>query len=120
MREQFHPRKGESAMLSVRVFCALLFCLPLTAQVFPTGHPVKPPSGGGAAMRPLTPAEYQKFATANEGQSFVKIIHKLPPNLSPGYRLGFNFVYGGFNHGWVLDRIRKAISSFSTSRATVT
>ena len=91
-------------MLRVRVFCALLFCLPLTAQVFPTGYPVKPPSGGGAAMRPLTPAEYRKFATANEGFSFVKVIRKLPPNLSPDYRLGYNFVYDSVNHGWILDR----------------
>jgi len=94
--------KGESVMLRVRVFCGLLFCLPLTAQVFPTGHPAKPPSVG--AMRPLTPAEYQKFATANEGSSSVKIIRKLPPSLSPDYRLGFNFIYDSANHGWILDR----------------
>lgn len=91
-------------MLRYVVFNVLLLCLPLTAQVFPTGHPIKPPSGGDAAMRPLTPAEYQKFATANEHYSFVKVIRKLPPNLSPDYRLGFNFVYGSTNHGWVLDR----------------
>ena len=89
-------------MPSVRVFCALLFCLPLTAQVFPTGHPIKPPSGG--AMLPLTPVEYQKFATANEGYSFVKVIRKLPTNLSPDYRLGYNFIYESDNHGWILDR----------------
>ena len=90
-------------MLRSLVFDVLLLCLPLTAQVFPTGHPAKLPSGG-VAMRPLTPAEYQKFATANEGSSFVKVIRRLPLNLSPNYRLGYNFVYESVNHGWILDR----------------
>lgn len=89
-------------MLRSLVFNVLLLCLPLAAQVFPTGNPVKPPSGG--AMLPLTPAEYQKFATANEGYSFVKVIRKLPTNLSPDYRLGYNFIYESDNHGWILDR----------------
>lgn len=90
-------------MLRARVFCALLpCCLPLTAQVFPTADPVMPPSSG--AMRPLTPAEYQKFATASEGHSMIKVIRQLPPNLSPDYRLGYNFVCESANHGWILDR----------------
>jgi len=89
-------------MLRSRVFNALLLCLPLTAQVFPTGDPVMPPSSG--AMRPLTPAEYHKFATAVEAHISIKVIRQLPPKLSPDYRLGYNFVYESANHGWILDR----------------
>ncbi len=89
-------------MLRARAFSALLVCLPLTAQVFPTGEPVIPPSSG--AMRLLTPAEYQKFAAGAEGHSIIKIIRNLPPNLGPDYRLGYNFVYESTNHGWILDR----------------
>ena len=89
-------------MFRVRVFSALLLWLPLNAQVFPTGDPVMSPSSG--AMRPLTHAEYQKFATSAEGQINIKVIRKLPPNLSPDSRLGYNFVYESANHGWILDR----------------
>jgi hypothetical protein len=75
----------------------VLLCLPLTAQVFPTGNPIMPPSGD--VMRPLTPAEYQKFAASVEGSAYIKIIRKLPPNLSPNYRLGYNFICESANHG---------------------
>jgi len=88
-------------ILRARVFNALLLCLPLTAQVFPTGSAVMPPSRG--EMRPLTPAEYQKFATSAEGSNNIRVIRQLPPNLSPAYRLGYNFVYESANHGWILD-----------------
>lgn len=89
-------------MLCMRAFCALLFCLSLTAQVFRTGDPVVPPSSG--AMVPSTPAEYQKFAAWAKGRANIKVICKLPPNLSPNYRLGYNLVYESANHGWILDR----------------
>src|ERR1700733_7789745 len=89
-------------MFRVRVFNALLLWLPLNAQVFPTGDPVMSPSSGD--VHPLTPAEYQKFATAAGGQSNIKVIGKLPPKLSPDYRLGYNFTYESANHGWILDR----------------
>jgi hypothetical protein len=89
-------------MLRAHVFNALLLCVSLTAQVFPTADPIMPPSSG--AMLPLTPAEYQKFAAAAEGLSNIKVIRQLPPNLSPDYRLGYNFVYESANHGWILDR----------------
>lgn len=46
----FRFMKGKSVMHRVRLFCALLFCLPLTAQVFRTSSPVKPPANG--VMRP--------------------------------------------------------------------
>jgi thiol-disulfide isomerase/thioredoxin len=85
------------------VFTAVLICLPLSGQVFSTGDPVMPPSRGDG-MKPLTPAEYQKFATAVGGNSNFKAIRKLPPNLSPDYGLGYNFVYESANHGWILDR----------------
>ena len=86
----------------LRLFNALLLCLPVTAQVFPTGDPVMPPSSD--AMHPLTPAEYQKFVAGAQGQNNIKVIRRLPPNLSPNYRLGYNFVYKSANHGWILDR----------------
>jgi thiol-disulfide isomerase/thioredoxin len=89
-------------MLCARVFCALLFCLPLNAQVFRAGPPVKPPSDG--AIRPLTPIEYKKFADGAQGMANFKGIRRLPLSLSPDYRLGYNFVYDSVNHGWVLDR----------------
>src|SRR5690349_18654373 len=56
------------------------------------------------AMRPLTPAEYQKFVAGAQGHPNIKVICRLPPNLSPNYRLGYNFIYESANHGWVLDR----------------
>lgn len=90
-------------MLRARVLCALLLCLPLTAQVFRTGDPVLSPGGSGE-VRPLTPAQYQKFADRAKGSADIKVIRKLPPNLSPNYRLGYNFAYESANHGWVLDR----------------
>ena len=68
----------------------------------PAGDPVMSPSSD--AMRPLTTAEYQKFAAGARGHSNIKVIRQLPPNLSPNYRLGYNFVYESANHGWVLDR----------------
>src|SRR6185437_5684287 len=50
------------------------------------------------------PAEYQKFAAWAEGRANIKLIRQLPPNLSPDYRFGVNFVYESANHGWILDR----------------
>lgn len=88
-------------MLRSLVFNVLLLSLPLTAQVFPTGDPVKPPSGG--AMRPVTPTEYKKFADGTRGLANIKVIRRLPLNLSPNYRLGYNFIYDSVNHGWILD-----------------
>src|SRR5579871_1061350 len=79
----------------------LSLCLPAAAQVFSTGEPVIQPGGG--EMRPLTPAEYRKFAAASEGHTNIKIIRRLPSNLGPDYRLGYNFVYESANHGWILD-----------------
>lgn len=81
---------------------ALLLCLPLTAQVFRTGAPVIAPTGN--VVRPSTPAGYRKFAAAVKGHSNFKVIRHLPPNLSPDYRLGYNFVYDSANHGWIVDR----------------
>jgi thiol-disulfide isomerase/thioredoxin len=80
---------------------ALAAFLPIWAQTFPTGDPVMPKSSGG--MRPLTPAEYEKFATAAKGHTNIIAISKLPPKLSPDYGLGYNFVYEKANHGWILD-----------------
>ena len=88
-------------MFGARAFFVLLLCLPLPAQVFRTGEPVFTSSD---AMRPLTPAEYQKFATSAEGHSHIKVIRRLPANLSPNYRLGYNFAYEFAFHGWILDR----------------
>ena len=89
-------------MFGTRAFCVLLLCLPLPAQVFLTGDPVMPPGSG--AMRPLTPAEYEKFAAWAEGRANIKVIRQLPPKLSPDYRVGVNFVYDLANHSWILDR----------------
>lgn len=55
-------------------------------------------------IHPLTPADYEKFAASVKGHSNTIAIAKLPPNLSPDYRLGYNLVYGHANHGWILDR----------------
>ena len=44
--------------------------------------------------RPLTPAEYQKFAASETGMSEIKTIRQLPANLSPNYRLGYNDAEG--------------------------
>ena len=52
-------------------------------------------------IHPLTPADYEKFAASVKGHSNTIAIAKLPPNLSPDYRLGYNLVYGHANHGWV-------------------
>jgi thiol-disulfide isomerase/thioredoxin len=100
-------------MFGIRAFCAVLLCLPLSAQVFRTGDPVIAPDSSATrpltpaeykAIRPLAPTEYQKFAAWAKGHSYIKVVRKLPPNLSPNYRLGANFVYDSANHGWVLDR----------------
>ncbi len=88
-------------MLRACTFCGLLFSLPLLAQVFTTGAPVKPPSGN--AMHPLTPGEYKKFADGAQGMASFQAIRRLPTNLSADYRLGYNFVYSSGNHGWILD-----------------
>jgi thiol-disulfide isomerase/thioredoxin len=75
--------------------------LPVWPQTFPTGDPVMKESRG--MSQPLTPAEYKKFAASMKGHSIFVAISKLPPNLSPDYRLGYNFVYDHANHGWILD-----------------
>jgi thiol-disulfide isomerase/thioredoxin len=85
------------------ILFALLICLPLAGQVFPTGDPVMPKSGG-SGVQPMAPADYQKFVTAVAGHDNIKVVRKLPPNLSPDYGLGFNFVFDATNHGWILDR----------------
>lgn len=81
---------------------AFFLCLPLPAQVFPTGDPVKP--AGGGMVHPLTPAEYRKFIAAVEGRGNFRPVRQLPSGLSPDYRLGYNLVYADANHGWILDR----------------
>ncbi len=45
----------------------------------------------------------EKFAAAAKGHSNIVVIAKLPPNLSPDYRLGYNFVYEHANHSWIVD-----------------
>ncbi len=89
-------------MLRARIFCVLLFSLPLAAQVFPTRAPEKP-SSGGEEVQPLTPTEYKKFADGAKGMASFEAIQRLPANLSADYLLGYNFVYGSLNHGWILD-----------------
>jgi thiol-disulfide isomerase/thioredoxin len=81
---------------------AIVACLPAWPQTFPTGDPVIRPANGSTP--PLTPAEYARFATAAKGHSNIVVIAKLPPDLSPDYGLGYNFVYENANHGWILDR----------------
>lgn len=80
---------------------ALAASLPVWPQTFPTGDPVMTESG--RVVHPLTAADYEKFAAAEKGNSNFVVIAKLPPNLSPDYRLGYNFVYEHANHGWILD-----------------
>lgn len=82
---------------------ASLSACPGWTQTFPTGDPGM--SDGSGIVRPMTPAEYEKFTAGFKGQSAVKfkVIAKLPPNLSSDYRLGYNFVYDDANHGWILD-----------------
>jgi thiol-disulfide isomerase/thioredoxin len=80
---------------------ALAISLPAWPQTFPTADPVM--AAGGGMLRPLTPADYEKFAAAVKGHSNAVVILKLPPNLSPDYRLGYNFVYENANHGFILD-----------------
>jgi thiol-disulfide isomerase/thioredoxin len=80
---------------------ALAASLPLWPQTFPTGDPVLPEIRGGSP--PLTRADYEKFAAAAKGHPNVVVIAKLPPNLSPDYRLGYNLVYDLRNHSWILD-----------------
>lgn len=70
-------------------------------QMFLTGAPQI------VELSPLeaaSPAQYAKFAAGAKGNATIVTIAKLPPNLSPNYRLGVNFVYDHKNHGWILDR----------------
>jgi hypothetical protein len=80
---------------------ALAASLPVWPQTFPTGDPVMTERSG--VIHPLTPADYEKFAASVKGNPNFIAIAKLPANLSPDYRPGYNFVYGHANHGWVLD-----------------
>ena len=80
---------------------ALAASLPVWPQTFPTGDPMMTEARG--MILPMTAADYEKFATAAKGNSSAVVIAKLPPNLSPDYRFGYNFVYGKANHGWILD-----------------
>jgi len=80
---------------------ALAVSLPAWPQTFPTANPVIRPAVG--TTPPLTPADYEKFATAAKGHPNIIVIAKLPPNLSPDYRLGYNFVHDNHNHSWILD-----------------
>jgi thiol-disulfide isomerase/thioredoxin len=74
---------------------------PAWTQTFPTGDPVM--TDGGGIVHPLTPADYEKFAAFAKSHPNTIVIAKLPPNLSPDYRLGYNFVYEHTNHSWILD-----------------
>ena len=80
---------------------ALAGSLPVWPQTFPTGDPVMTLATG--TMPPLTPADYEKFAAAAKGHPSIVVIAKLPPNLGPDYRLGYNFVYDHANHSWIVD-----------------
>jgi thiol-disulfide isomerase/thioredoxin len=80
---------------------ALAVSLPVWPQTFPTGDPVMAQATG--TIPPLTPADYEKFAAAAKGHPSIVVIAKLPPNLSPDYRLGYNFVYEHANHSWIVD-----------------
>jgi thiol-disulfide isomerase/thioredoxin len=80
---------------------ALAASLPVWPQTFPTGDAVTTQATG--TIPALTPADYEKFAAAAKGHSNIVTIAKLPPKLSPDYRLGYNFVYEHANHSWIID-----------------
>jgi thiol-disulfide isomerase/thioredoxin len=96
----FEPVVG---MIIMRRFLilALAAYLPVWSQTFPAGDPVTTQATG--TNLPLTPTDYEKFAATAKGHSNIVVIAKLPPNLSPDYRLGYNFVYEHANHSWIVD-----------------
>ena len=70
---------------------------------FPAG-PAEPTKGGGIAF-PMTAEAYRSFSEkmASHAKSNIVTVKRLPPNLSPGARFGYNFIVGGANRGWILD-----------------
>jgi thiol-disulfide isomerase/thioredoxin len=68
---------------------------------FPTG-PAEPTKGGGIAF-PMTAEAYRGFSEKMASNAKMVTVKRLPPNLSPGARFGYNFVVSGVNRGWILD-----------------
>lgn len=70
---------------------------------FPSG-PAEPAKGGGIAF-PMRTKAYRSFAAkvASDAKMRMVTVKRLPPNLSPGARFGYNFVIGSINRGWILD-----------------
>lgn len=64
--------------------------------------PAEPAKGGGIAF-PMTAEAYRGFAEKMANNAKMITVKRLPPNLSPGARFGYNFVVGGVNRGWILD-----------------
>ena len=80
---------------------AYFWACPLWTQTFPTGDPVTVQPTGTLPL--LTPAEYEKFVAFAKGRPNIVAITKLPPGLSPDFRLERNFIYEHTNHSYIFD-----------------
>jgi len=73
---------------------------------FPTGRPelIEPEDPAAGARGPLmAPAEYARLVQGSTNDASFIPLRALPENLSPNARFGINFVFGGKNHGFVVD-----------------
>jgi peroxiredoxin len=73
---------------------------------FSTGPPllIEPKDAAASAGRPLmTQAEYARFVDGFRSVPSFVPLRVFPENLSPNARFGINFVFGGKNHGFVVD-----------------
>jgi thiol-disulfide isomerase/thioredoxin len=77
------------------------FLASAASWTFPAG-PAEPTKGGGIAF-PMRAEAYRGFAAKETSNAKMVTVKRLPPNLSPGARFGYNFVVGGINRGWILD-----------------
>ena len=79
---------------------------PPQALQFPTGRPelVEPEDPATGAQRPLmSQGEYARMVEGFKREPSFVPIRELPESLSPSARFGINFVFGGKNHGFVVD-----------------
>ena len=83
--------------------CWFAFLAYAVSWTFPAG-PAEP-AKGGAFVVPMTAEAYRSFSEkmASNAKVNVVTVKRLPHNLSPGARFGYNFVVGHANRGWILD-----------------
>lgn len=71
---------------------------PITAQ---TGDAIL--IGGAGLAVGMSEDEYRKEAALRVSRPSFLVIDRKPPRLTPAARFGFNFSFGGFNRGWIVD-----------------